>query len=445
MLTAPDSIRTLQRKLYAKAKQEPSFRFYALYDKITRPDILSHAYNLVRANKGAAGIDGITFEAIEAKEEGVSALLAELKEALVSKTYEPSPVKRVMIPKDDGTERPLGIPTIRDRVAQMAAKLVIEPIFEADFCDTSYGFRPKKSAHDAIDDISDALHKGYTDVIDADLSKYFDTIPHDKLLTVVAERISDGAILHLIKQWLKAAVIEVGKDGKKRNVGGGKGSTRGTPQGGVISPLLANLYLHLVDRTWKKLNLTKRFGARIVRYADDFVILCKWGTGPAFEKVKHLISRLGLTLNEKKTRIVNAYDESFAFLGFEFQMRKSRRSGKYYPHSQPSKKSVKKIKDRVTLMTGRHLTPKPLADVVGELNATLRGWVGYFHHRNCSEVLSKLQLHIEERLRTHLRKRYKVRKRYYGRIRFNKTALYGTYGLYKVPTTAGWTQAHALS
>ena len=225
----PEPIRTLQRKLYGKAKQEPSFRFYALYDKICRPDILSHAYRLVRANKGSPGIDGISFEAIEAKEDGISAFLAELKEALVSKTYVPSPVKRVMIPKPDGTERPLGIPVIRDRVAQMAVKLVIEPIFEADFCDTSYGFRPNRSAHDAIDDIADALHQGYAKVIDADLSKYFYTIPHDKLLIVVAERISDGAILHLIKLWLKAPIIEVGKDGKKRNVGGGKGSSKGTP------------------------------------------------------------------------------------------------------------------------------------------------------------------------------------------------------------------------
>jgi group II intron reverse transcriptase/maturase len=444
MLTAPENISTLQRKLYCKAKQEPSFRFYALYDKITRPDILSHAYNLVRANRGAAGIDGLTFEAIEAKEDGISALLADLKEALVSKTYEPDAVKRVMIPKDDGTERPLGIPTIRDRVAQMAAKLVIEPIFEADFCDTSYGFRPKKSAHDAIDDIADALHQGYTEVIDADLSKYFDTIPHDKLLTVVAERISDGAILHLIKQWLKAPVIEVGKDGKKRNVGGGKGSTKGTPQGGVISPLLANLYLHLVDRTWERRKLTAQLGARIVRYADDFVILCRRGTEKPFEKVKHLISRLGLTLNETKTRIVNAREESFTFLGFELRMRKSKRTGNAYPHVQPSKKSMKKIKDRITYLTERRMTPIPFADIVGNINAALRGWVGYFHYRNCSSPLKALRFHVEERLRTHLRKRHKVRGRGEGYVRFSSAKLYEKYGLYKVPTTAGWTTAHVL-
>ena len=212
MLTTPENIRTLQRKLYHKAKQEKAYRFYALYDKIYRVDILSHAYNLVRANKGSAGIDGVTFEAIE-DGEGVVAFVATVAEALRNKTYQPDPGKRVMIPKRDGSQRPLGIPTIRDRVAQMAVKLVIEPIFEADFCETSYGFRPKKSAHDAVDDVTYAMNKGYTEVIDADLSKYFDTIPHANLMAVVAERICDGAILHLIQMWLKAPIMEVDKDG----------------------------------------------------------------------------------------------------------------------------------------------------------------------------------------------------------------------------------------
>lgn len=223
MLTTPECIRTLQRKLYRKAKQEPVCRFHALYDKVYRADILSHAYNLVRSNKGSAGIDGITFEAIE-ENEGAIAFIAELEEALKNKTYQPDPVKRVMIPKSDGSQRPLGIPTIRDRVAQMAAKLVIEPIFEADFCETSYGFRPKKSAHGAVEDVTFALNTGYTEVIDADLSKYFDTIPHSKLLAVVAERICDGEILRLIQMWLKAPIMEMDKDGTKRNIGGGKGN-----------------------------------------------------------------------------------------------------------------------------------------------------------------------------------------------------------------------------
>jgi len=223
MLKTPENIRTLQRKLYLKAKQEPACRFHALHDKVYRADILSHAYALVRANKGSAGIDGVTFEAIEEKE-GVAAFIAELAEALRNKTYKPDPVRRVMIPKSDGSQRPLGIPTIRDRVAQMATKLVIEPIFEADFCPTSYGFRPKKSAHDAVDDVAYALNTGHTEVIDADLSKYFDTIPHANLMAVVAERICDGAILRLLQMWLKAPVMEMDKDGTKRNIGGGKGN-----------------------------------------------------------------------------------------------------------------------------------------------------------------------------------------------------------------------------
>jgi len=259
MLKTPENIRTLQRKLYHKAKQEPSCRFHAFYDKVYRADILSHAYDLVRANRGSVGVDGVSFEAIE-EQEGVAAFIAELEEALRSKTYQPDPVRRVMIPKADGSQRPLGIPTIRDRVAQMATKLVIEPIFEADFCKTSYGFRPRKSAHDAVDDVAYAMNTGHTKVIDADLSKYFDTIPHANLLAVVAERISDGAILRLIKMWLKASVMEVDKDGTKRNVGGGKGNRKGTPQGGVVSPLLANLYLHILDRIWERRNLQARLG-----------------------------------------------------------------------------------------------------------------------------------------------------------------------------------------
>jgi len=230
LLTTPDAIRTLQRKLYTKAKQEPAYRFYALYDKTYREDLLSHAWRLVRTNGGSPGIDGIDFEAIE-RGEGVEGFLRELARDLQAKIYRAQPVRRVLIPKADGSMRPLGIPTIRDRVAQMAVKLVIEPIFEADFCDHSYGFRPKKSAHDAVDDIANALWAGHTQVIDADLSKYFDSIPHAKLLAVIAERIVDGGILALLKQWLKAPVIGEDDQGKRKTVGGGKANSRGTPQG----------------------------------------------------------------------------------------------------------------------------------------------------------------------------------------------------------------------
>jgi group II intron reverse transcriptase/maturase len=444
MLKTPENIRTLQRKLYYKAKQEPSCRFHTLYDKVYRADILSHAYALVRANKGSAGIDGVSFEAIE-EQGGVAAFIAELEEALRNKTYQPDPVRRVMIPKADGSQRPLGIPTIRDRVAQMATKLVIEPIFEADFCKTSYGFRPRRSAHDAVDDVAYALNTGYTEVIDADLSKYFDTIPHANLLAVVAERISDGAILHLIKMWLKAPVMEVDNDGTKRNIGGGKGNRKGTPQGGVVSPLLANLYLHILDRIWERRNLQARLGARIVRYADDIVILCRKGkSDEAMAMLRQILERLELTLNGTKTKVVDAYAEKFDFLGFTACMGRSIKTGNCYPHVQPSKKAEQKVKDRITGLTQRVRTIMPLEWVVNEINTMLKGWVGYFHYRNCSQTLIRVRNHLEQRMITHLRKRHKVRNRNTGYVRFPNRSLYKKYGLYKVPTSAGWTKAHAL-
>lgn len=443
MLTTPEVIRTLQRKLYTKAKQEPAYRFYALYDKVWRADILMHAWRLVRTNQGSPGVDGMNFEAIE-RGIGIDAFLAELAQDLKNKTYQPSAVRRVMIPKADGTERPLGIPTIRDRVAQMAVKLIIEPIFEADFCPNSYGFRPKKSAHDAVDEIAQALHQGYTNVIDADLSKYFDSIPHAQLLAVIAERVVDSAILHIIKLWLKAPVIGEDKDGTKKNVGGGRANSKGTPQGGVISPLLSNCYLHLLDRIWERHQLRWKLKARIVRYADDFVVLCAGSVDPALATVRQVLDRLELTLNENKTRIVDARKESFNFLGFAIRVSKGLKTGKSYPHVCPAQKSLAKIKDRVTQLTSRDRTPIPLEKVVGGMNASLRGWAGYFHYRNSNGVLEKVKVHAEERLRTHLMKRHKVKDRGIGLGRFPSQQLYEKYGLYKVPTKAGWKTAHAL-
>lgn len=443
-LTTPDAIRTLQRKLYTKAKQDPAYRFYALYDKAWRADILMFAYRLVRANQGSPGVDGMNFEDIEQKT-GIDTFLSELAQDLKNKTYHPSPVRRVMIPKADGSQRPLGIPTIRDRVAQMAVKLVIEPIFEADFCPNSYGFRPKKSAHDAVDEIAEALSRGYTQVIDADLSKYFDSIPHTKLLAVVAERIVDSAILHVIKLWLKAPVIGEDKDGIRKNVGGGKANSKGTPQGGVISPLLSNCYLHLLDRIWEKHQLRRKLKARIVRYADDFVVLCKDKVDEPLSAVRYVLDRLDLTLNESKTRIVDARQESFNFLGFAIRVSKSWRTGKSYRHICPAPKSLAKIMDRITQLTGRDRTPIPLEDIVGGMNATIRGWTNYFHYRNSSKALYKVKIHAEVRLRTHLMKRHKVKDRGTGISRFTSQQLYTRYGLYKVPTTAGWKTAHALA
>lgn len=444
LLTTPTTIRTLQRKLYAKAKQEPAYRFYALYDKISREDILNHAWRVVRANRGAPGVDGISFEAIE-RGIGVDTLLRELAQDLKDKTYRAQPVRRVMIPKADGSMRALGIPTIRDRVAQMAVKLVIEPIFEADFCAHSYGFRPKRSAHDAVDDIATTLWAGYTQVIDADLSKYFDSIPHAKLLAVVAERIVDGGILHLIKLWLKAPVIGEGDNGVKKNVGGGKANRKGTPQGGVISPLLANCYLHILDRLWQRHHLKDKLKAHLVRYADDFVVLCRGDVEEPLKVVRHILSRLDLSLNEAKTHIVDATAASFDFLGFSIRMSRGMRTGKPYPHVCPSDKSLMRIKAKLTRLTGRELTPIALAKIVGNVNRSLNGWANYFHYRNSNRALEKVKTHAEQRVRVHLMKRHHVKDRGIGEGRFPSVDLYRRYGLYKLPTAAGWRSAHALA
>lgn len=442
-LVTPNTIRTLQRKLYTKAKQESGFRFYALYDKLSRADILSHAYDVAKANRGAPGIDGRRFEVIEAQE-GKTAFVAELKRQLETKTYRADAVRRVWIPKSDGSQRPLGIPTIRDRVVQTAAKMVIEPIFEADFCDSSHGFRPRRSAHDAVDAIAQALMTGHREVIDADLSKYFDTIAHAKLLKAIAERISDGAVLALLKQWLKAPVVEEDDDGTRRTIGGGKANRRGTPQGGVISPLLANRYLHLLDRIWERHQMANRYHAELVRYADDLVICCRRGTASATAMLKAVLGRLDLELNETKTRTVDAQTESFDFLGFSFVLRQSRRSGKWYPHVEPSKRSVKRIKDRVTELTARRRTPVPLDRLTEEVNQVLRGWSQYFHYRNSSGTFSSVKMHVEQRMRTQLRRRHKLRCRAQAYREYPDRVIYERIGLFKLPTTAGWRKAHAL-
>ena len=443
-LTTPDTIRTLQRKLYTKAKQEPAYRFYALYDKISREDILCHAWRLVKANRGSPGVDGISFEAIESGI-GVDTFLRELARDLKDKTYQAQPVRRVMIPKADGSLRPLGIPTIRDRVAQMAVKLVIEPIFEADFCTNSYGFRPKKSAHDAVDDIANTLWAGYTQVIDADLSKYFDSIPHVKLMAVVAERIVDGGILHLIKLWLKAPIIDEDDQGVKRTVGGGKANRKGTPQGGVISPLLANCYLHILDRIWQRRHVKGKLQAHLVRYADDFVVMCRKDVEEPLKLVRHVLERLDLSLNEAKTHVVDATQASFDFLGFTIQMSRGASTGKPYPNVRPADKSLTKIKAKLTALTGRKLTNIALDDIVGNVNRSLRGWANYFHYRNSSLVMSKARIHAEERLRTHLMTRHKVKGKGSGYRRFPNADLYERYGLYQVPVVAGWRSTHALA
>ena len=439
--SSKETVRALQRKLYQKAKHQPTFRFYSLYDKVYRSDILQHAYVLVRQNKGSPGIDGETFESIETGM-GKTAYLKEIQKTLKDKTYRAMPVKRVEIPKPNGETRPLGIPCIKDRIVQMAVKLVIEPIFEADFSPHSYGFRPKRSAHQAMDDIKGGLLTGHTQVIDADLSKYFDTIPHDKLLKTVAERIVDKQLLSLLKQWLKARIIKVDKD-KKTNMGGGKKARKGTPQGGVISPLLANIYLNLLDRIWDKYQLAQKYRARLVRYADDMVILCTGDTAQAYTVLQTLLNKLGLKLNEDKTQIRDARQERFGFLGFSIGVVKAKQSGKYFPLVEPSDKAIKSIKQKIKHYTRRDMNPVPIDIIVAMLNQTARGWSNYFHYGHGHRKMKKIKYYLEESLRLHLRYRHKLNNRGASYSRFPRRYIYDHLGLYKVPITPAWKGVHA--
>jgi len=379
-LETPDKISSLQRKLYRKAKAEPNFRFYLLYDKIICEDILRHAYALARANAGAPGVDGMTFEQIDAS--GVEAWLKGLREELVSKRYRPEPVRRVRIPKPGGGERPLGIPTIRDRVVQTAAKIVLEPIFEADLEDSAYGYRPRRSAVDAVKETHRLLCRGYTDVVDADLSKYFDTIPHSDLLKSVARRIVDRHVLWLIKLWLKAPVEERDDNGKRR-MSGGKSNTRGTPQGGVVSPLLANIYMNRFLKHWRLSGRGEAFRAHVVSYADDFVILSRGHATEALIWTRTAMAKLGLTLNEAKTSVKDARRQGFDFLGYTLGPRHLAKGGRWYLGASPSNKSVLRIKTKVRVL----LRPGNMGtwpDVRKGLNRLLAGWAAYFCHGTCA-------------------------------------------------------------
>ena len=387
-------VREFQRKLYQKAKQEPGFRFYVLYDKIGLPHFLREAYRRVRSNHGSPGVDGTTFEAIEAR--GLEDFLAEIAEELKTESYRPSPVLRRMILKANGKERPLGIPTIRDRIVQMSCKLVIEPIFEADFEECSYGFRPKRSSKDAVKEIKSALLAGKTDVFDGDLSSYFDTIPHDKLLITLEQRISDRRVLKLIQLWLKAPVSENGR------MTGGKKSKMGTPQGGVISPLLANVYLHLVDRiVMRKDGYFRQKGIQIIRYADDFVLMARNIPPEALLRLEKVLTRMGLTLNKEKSKQIDAGDKGFDFLGFNFRRRWSRKQyRRKYWHIGPSRKSVLKITAtlRELFAESRHLGS---LEFVRMLNEKVRGWTKYFDIPGAShpfQSFDRLRWYVDKKL-----------------------------------------------
>ncbi|MDE2471834.1 MAG: group II intron reverse transcriptase/maturase [Bradyrhizobium sp.] len=418
-LETPDKIRSLQRKLYCKAKAEPAFRFYLLYDKICREDILRHAYALARANAGAPGVDGATFEQIEAS--GVEVWLAGLREELVSKTYRPEPVRRVMIPKPGGGERPLGIPTIRDRVAQTAAKIVLEPIFEADLEDSAYGYRPRRSAIDAIKEVHRLLCRGHTDVVDADLSKYFDTIPHADLLKTVARRIVDRHVLWLIKLWLKVPVEERDEDGK-RHMSGGRSNTCGTPQGGVVSPLLANIYMNRFLKHWRLSGRGEAFRAHVISYADDFVILSRGHADEALTWTRMVMTKLGLTLNEVKTSVKDALRESFDFLGYTLGPRHHPKGGSWYLGASPSKKSMLRIKTKVRdVLQPGNMGSWP--DVRKRLNRLLAGWAAYFSHGTRSPAYEAVDRQVYDRVRHFLRRRHKVQGR--GTNRFSKEHVFG--------------------
>jgi RNA-directed DNA polymerase len=415
-LETPEKIRSLQRKLYRKAKAEPGFRFYVLYDKICREDVLLHAYALTRDNAGAPGVDGVTFEQIEMS--GVGAWLTGLRKELVSRTYRPASVRRVMIPKPGGGERP---PTIRDRVIQTAAKIVLEPVFEADFEDSAYGYRPRRSAIDAVKEAHRLLCRGYTDVVDADMSKYFDTIPHADLLKSVARRIVDRHVLWLIKLWLRAPVEERDGDGKRR-MSGGKNNNCGTPQGGVASPLLSVIYMNRFLKHWRLTGRGEAFRAHIVSYADDFVILSRGHAEEALTWTKVVMTKLGLTINEAKTSLKDAGRECFDFLGYTLGPRHLPNGGRWYLGASPSKKSVQRVKMKI----GELLVPSNKGaweEVRRRLNHILRGWSAYFSYGALASAYEAVDQHVYDRARNFLRQRHRAQGRGVGQ--FSREHVYG--------------------
>lgn len=420
-MTVEERVRLLQRKLYCKAKQKCDYRFYILYDKVFVWYVLEEAYYRVRASGGSPGIDGQTFEAIE--QGGLYKFLKELQEDLRKRSYKAKPVKRVWIPKANGKKRPLGVPTIRDRVAQMACKLIIEPIFEADFEDSSYGFRPKRSAKDAIGAIKQNLREGKVEVLDADLSGYFDTIPHDKLKKTLELRISDKRILWLINLWLKSPVIE---DGKKN-----KPNDKGTPQGGVISPLLANVYMHLIDRIVNNPErLFSKAGIKIIRYADDFILMGRQITEETIKKLKELLGRMELIVNDEKTHRLRATEMPFDFLGFTIRSDKDIKGrGHKYWNIIPAKKSEQKVRDNISAylaVRGHYAAPK----VANGLNAIIRGWLNYFDIPGVSYAAvskRKLRYFLMEKLDRYYNRKSQRRSRLHGSQAFEKLVRY--YGL----------------
>lgn len=423
-IVTPDKVQQLQRTLYRKAKENGRWRAWSLYGDLCRRDVLQAAVAAVLRNAGAAGVDGTTTEQVKTS---LGVFLDELQRALRTKSYRPSPVLRVWIPKADGKQRPLGIPTVKDRVVQTALVLLLQPIFEADFNEGSFGYRPGRDAHQAMDAIREAIWRGRFEVIDADLSDYFGSIPHAALLKLVAQRVSDGSVLALVKAFLHAPIVEE-KAGRKTTTP----NDRGTPQGGPLSPLLSNVYLNGLDHA---VNDQPELGAKLVRYADDFVLLCRPGTGTGlYERLKVYLARKGLTLNERKTRVLDARQESFRFLGFEVSWRQSRFTRKSYPHVEPTRKARQTLRDSVRKELNHWTQSRSCKHAIGAVNAIVRGWSQYFHYGHCTRTFVRMQDWLRQRCRIWLWKKYGRTLGYY--TFFTNERLQGQYGLFVLPSYA---------
>jgi len=413
-------VQKLQDTLHGKAKESPDFRFYSLYDKIYREDVLWVAYRRCLINKGAAGVDGQTFEEIE--QYSVKTWLGELMEELRTKTYRPQPVQRVFIPKPDGKQRPLGIPTIKDRVVQMAAVIILEPIFEADLQPAQHAYRPNRSALDAVRQIHSLVNTGHTEVIDADLSGYFDTIPHAELMRSLSRRISDRHVLRLIKMWLETPVEEIDDRGRKHRTTRNKDEGRGCPQGAPISPLLSNLYMRRFILGWKTLGYQQRLGAKIVNYADDFVICCRGTADEAMQSMRLMMSRLKLTVNETKTRLCRLPEESFDFLGYTIGRCYSSKTGRAYIGTRPSSKKIQRLCREISEVTACRYGLLDVEEIVGRINRKMNGWSNYFRLGPVNKSYAAVDSHACRRLRQWLCRKHKIRGQ--GTSRFPDQYLY---------------------